>query len=143
MKTCSLCRRTLPLTAFKPRLMRGRMVVTGRCHGCDLAIRRARRVGVRAAALNAVDREQPIRLEPGPFVDWLRVELDALLDHSDHPTADLAALLDVTPECLRGWLRNRHQCMWLDTIDRALCQAGVPHLLRELYPGLYEERTAA
>jgi hypothetical protein len=148
MKTCSRCRRTLPVSEFRSRKRDGRTEVGSYCRDCDLNQRRVVDTRRRDRARNGapVDREPTPMLDAGPFVAWLHSELERLGTAHDSPLGHIANQVGVHPRRVRTLLAANER-LYLDTVDRWLCALDRPELLADLYPDLYvfadRERTAA
>lgn len=77
-------------------------------------------------------RESATKLPIGPFRDWIEQHARRL------SMGELAALLGVTERRVWAWM-NTERVIKLNTLDRALCRAGEPGALMDLYPDLYAD----
>jgi hypothetical protein len=137
-RTCRACGRTFPLDRFPmaSRRVPGRQPkYRATCRICYRAQCRevmARTRARRAAARYAVDRERPVMLPIGPFRDWLEQQIALRQD-----AEAFAAEIGIDSRTVWRW---RHEAaeVTADMVDRCVCHALQPWLLREMYPDWYE-----
>lgn len=122
-KTCKACLRTLPEEDFL--IQSGRRVV--RCRLCHRAWKRKFHEGSRTTPMRAGE------VPAGPFVAWVTLFTERAGYHDE-----AALLLGVNPRQLYRWIKRPMPFIEETTIDKVFCHVDQPHLLRELYPELYE-----
>lgn len=98
---------------------------------------RARERERRARQRAERERERNVELPIGPFLRWLE-EQRARVDGE----AELAALVGVSERVVFRW-EHESRSIRLDTVDAALCSAGDPGALMELWPELYADEGVA
>lgn len=94
--------------------------------------RLARERDLRRQAREARNRETSCRLPAEPWRAWLRSHQGRF-----ETSTEFAAWLGVDESSLRKWLDGTNGVR-LDAADAALCRAGEPHMLMELWPELYD-----
>jgi DNA-binding XRE family transcriptional regulator len=137
MKTCTgPCGGAYPETIDHFPIDRGRLRT--RCKEC---YREYRRPSSRASdakrrakgGIVTVDSEVVPLLEIGPISGYLNRQREKF------ETAEgLAKFLGLTPKTVGKILEREQKTSSLDTVDRILCAFKDPHMLRELYPELYD-----
>lgn len=138
-RTCrGSCGRTLPREAFRKKGKRGDVRYTY-CEDCwpeyvehrretsagsSSKYRELRRSG------DPVDREAKVWLDAHRIYEWVRT-----LPGSED---EIAARLGTTPRQVLRWRTGEAERTALDSFDRMLCHAGMPWVLKELFPELWE-----
>jgi hypothetical protein len=147
MKGCTGCGRMLTAESFSVRTSWPDGSVRSRHSRCAMCRTKARKATERrkARAIAAVDREARTWLAIGPWRAWLSGMI--LGPHRSWQMADppaepipadfLAERLGVNPSRVWAW-RHTAGRVDIDTLDRALCHAREPWVLRELYPHLWD-----
>lgn len=142
MKRCQCCGADKPEREFRKRHDTGKRRST--CLGCEAQRRRVRYTASREQEERTMpsDRIGDARVPLAPWREWLWRELDRLAV-AEHPAprVALAARLSVPDRQLYRWLFEPVETASLDMVDWALCHAGEPGLLNELYP--VDEQVAA
>ena len=117
MKTCTMCKRDLPMDKFRRRNRRGRQERRERCGDCESELERAYRNGQRRIAY----------LDADPFYEWL-VALKG-----KYGTMEAARRCGISDRHVRRAVAGEHSRVTLDLVDRALVNEGST-MLWELYP---------
>jgi len=138
VKTCQHCGETKPREEFKPHGTK-----RDRRHPYCLECWPIVWPELRAAQMKAdrewqhrkrhgapVERESAPKLESTRIRDWL-LSLDMGRDQ-------LGEWLGVGERAIGRWISGESKTVMFDQFDRALCHAGVPWVLRELFPELWE-----
>jgi hypothetical protein len=133
-KNCSKCRKTLPISDFTANTLDEHATpikTPAACRPClphhhqpPTAHRRLHR----GTLLGEPDRYVPV----GPLADFLETRLATA-------EADaVAARFGIEERVLYRIRYREYTRINMDTVDRMLCNAHLPGMLRELYPELYD-----
>lgn len=118
-----------------------------RCKDCDrqpteYSRGRRRRERDRRRSPIAVEREGFVWIPVKPWSKWL---MD--FQHRNQMTqAEISELFGTSKRRIYGWtVAQDTEVVNLDLVDRCLCTARMPEVLREIYPSLYstDKETAA
>jgi hypothetical protein len=146
-KTCKGCGATKPRDEFKLKSARKDDRYPW-CHDC-WPIEKARRLErsrrtdedrvKRTRAGGPVDRERQIYLDTKRIVEWIDKLPRDEVDHLGNPIGDvqICEWLGTTTRQLFRWRNEPDVTTPLDTFDAMLVKAGVPWVLRELFPELW------
>ena len=153
-KTCLICNTTKPREEF-PRKGQKNDSRWPACEACYPEYRKRtntrnseykRRFDERQKTGQPVEKERVPWVSTVPIRKWLIEELGVpsveaspnLSPFEKGKVREVAHWLRVSDRQIHRWRSGEADTTSLDVIDRALCEAGVPWMLREMFPELWD-----